>query len=75
MLQVDKGFDVDHVLTVDVGLAGSLYADAGNREKFFDRLLPKLSAIPGVQASGVVTDLPTLGDTWNDPIYLEGDAA
>ncbi len=72
LLQVDKGFDVDHVLTVDVRLAGSLYADEGNRQKFFDRLLPKLSAIPGVRASGIVTHLPTLGYTWNDPIYLEG---
>jgi predicted permease len=72
LLQVDKGFDVDHVLTVDVRLAGNLYAAEGNREKFFDRLLPRLSAIPGVQASGVVTYLPTLGYTWNDPIYLEG---
>ena len=72
LLQVEKGFDVEHVLTVDLRLAGNLYADEGNRERFFDRLLPKLSAIPGVQASGVVTYLPTLGYTWNDPIYLEG---
>ena len=72
LLQVDKGFDAGRVLTVDVRLAGNLYADAGNRQKFFDRLLPKLGAIPGVEADGVVTYLPTLGNTWNDPIYLEG---
>ena len=51
LLQVDKGFDADHVLTVDVGLAGTLYAEPANRERFFDRLLAKVSAIPGVQAS------------------------
>lgn len=72
LLQVDKGFDVDHVLTVDIRLAGDLYTDTVNRERFFDRLLLKVGAIPGVQASGVVTYLPTLGQTWNDPIYLEG---
>src|SRR5207245_11398731 len=45
-----------------------------HREKFVDRLLAKVSAIPGVQASGVITALPTLGDEiWTDPIYLEGE--
>ena len=72
LIQVDKGFDPNRVLTVDVNLAGSLYSEPTNRESFYDRLLAKVSAIPGVQASGVITELPTRGQTWNDPIYLEG---
>ena len=72
LLQVDKGFDAEHVLTVDIDLASNVYADPVTREKFFDRLLANTGAIPGVQASGVVTELPTRGQTWNDPIYLEG---
>ncbi len=75
LLQVDKGFDADRVLTVDIGLSGSLYAEPVNREKFFDRLLAKISALPGVQASGFVTALPTRGETWQDPIYLEGEGS
>jgi predicted permease len=73
LVQVDKGFDGGRVLTVDIGLAGNLYAEPVNREKFFDRLLEKISVIPGVQACGFITELPTRGRTWNDPIYLEGD--
>jgi predicted permease len=73
LLHVDKGFDAGRVLTVDIGLSGGLYAEPADRERFFDRLLAKLSAIPGVQASGFITALPTLGDEiWTDPIYLEG---
>jgi putative ABC transport system permease protein len=72
LLHVDKGFDAGHVLTVDVDLSGDLYADPANREKFFDRLLAKIAAVPGIQASGAITQLPTRGQTWNDPIYLEG---
>ncbi len=72
LLQVDKGFDASHVLTVEIDLAGDLYRESVNRERFFDRVLAKVGAIPGVQASGVTTELPTLGETWNDPIYLEG---
>jgi putative ABC transport system permease protein len=74
LLEVDKGFDAEHVLTVDIGLSGNLYSDPANCEKFFDRLLAKVSAIPGVQASGIITALPTRGQTWLDPIYLEGAA-
>jgi predicted permease len=71
LLQVDRGFDADHVLTVDLGLSGELYTEPANREKFFDRLLAKVSTIAGVQAYGVSTQLPTRGRTWNDPIYLD----
>ena len=73
LIQVDKGFDASRVLTINVGLADKAYADPTNRERFFDRLLTRVSAIPGVQASGITTALPSQGDTWNDPIYLEGD--
>jgi putative ABC transport system permease protein len=72
LLHVDKGFDAAHVLTVDIDLSGDLYADPANREMFFDRLLAKIAAVPGIQASGAITQLPTRGQTWNDPIYLEG---
>src|SRR6185437_10067620 len=72
LLDVDKGFDGNHVLTVDIGLVGPNYADPANRAKFFDQLFAKVSAISGVEASGVITQLPTRGETWHDPIYLEG---
>jgi predicted permease len=72
LLQVDKGFDVGRVLTVDVNLAASRYTEPGTRERFLDRLLPQVAAIPGVEAAAVVTQLPIRGESWNDPIYLEG---
>src|SRR6185312_9070104 len=72
LLRVDKGFDAGHVLTVAVNLSGSAYDNDGNKQRFFDRLLPKASAIPGVRTAAITTYLPTLGNTWNDPIYLEG---
>ena len=72
LLHVDKGFDHDRVLTVDLSLAGSKYAKVERREQFLDRLLANAGAIPGVEAAAIVTHLPTRGETWNDPIYLEG---
>jgi putative ABC transport system permease protein len=73
LLQVDKGFDAHQVITVDIRLSGNLYSEPAARERFFDRVLAKVGTIPGVQASGFVTALPTRGETWIDPIYLEGD--
>jgi putative ABC transport system permease protein len=75
LMTVDKGFDDDHVLTVDFSLAGSRYPKDAQREAFLNRLLAKLGSIPGVQSSGVVTRLPAVGEIWMDPIYLEGDGS
>jgi predicted permease len=73
LLEVDKGFDAGRVLTTGIGLGGPLYGESANRERFLDRLLAKLSAIPGVDDSGFVTALPMSGESFNDAIYLEDD--
>jgi predicted permease len=75
LLNVDKGFDVERILTVDIGLAGSRYAKDADREQFFSRLFAKINVIPGVQAAGFISALPTRGETWLDPIYLQGDGS
>ena len=72
LLIVDKGFDASHVITTTVNITSSRYADPLVRNQFFDRLLASVDAIPGVESSGIVTALPTQGQTWNDPIYLDG---
>lgn len=75
LIHVDKGFDVDRVLTADLSLAGSGYAEPANRARFFERVLARLSAIPGIEASGFITALPTRGETFLDPIYLEAEGS
>jgi predicted permease len=74
LLGVDKGFDVEHVLTLDIDLSGARHREDAGRERFFDRVLASVEAIPGVEASGIVTTLPIAGGSWNDPIYHEGAA-
>jgi putative ABC transport system permease protein len=72
LLEVDKGFDTQQVLTADIRLAGNLYSEDVNRRLLFDRILAKVNSLPGVLSAGIVTALPTRGETWLDPIYLEG---
>jgi putative ABC transport system permease protein len=73
LAHVDKGFDPQRVLALDIRLSGQVYSEGAAQERFYDRVLPKIASIPGVQAAGFVTALPTRGQTWMDAIYLEGD--
>ena len=75
LLRVDKGFDVDAVVTFDLDTAGPLYDDDAARDRLFTRVIDKLEALPGVSAAGLITQLPLEGNTWNDPIYLVEDGA
>ena len=72
LVNVDKGFDDGHTVTASIGLIGDRYQDENARGQVFDRLLANAAAIPGVEAAGLTTALPTTGRGWGDAIYLEG---
>ena len=46
--RVDLGFDADGVFTAQVQLPGSRYRQPAARQQFFDRLLERARALPGV---------------------------
>jgi putative ABC transport system permease protein len=46
--RVDLGFEPGHVLTAGVQLPRTKYPDAAARQQFFDRLLERVRALPGV---------------------------
>jgi hypothetical protein len=58
---VDAGFDPQDVLTMRLSLPETQYATAGQKTAFFDSVLERIRALPGVQAAGGVDDLPVLG--------------
>jgi putative ABC transport system permease protein len=51
----------DRLLTAGIRLPHERYADADARRRFFEQLLPRLGAIPGVTRSAIVSDPPGLG--------------
>jgi putative ABC transport system permease protein len=61
LANVDPGFQADRVLTFQVALPQPSYPDDPRRVAFFDRLLEKLGASPGVRAAGMVQTLPMRG--------------
>jgi predicted permease len=71
--RVDRGFEVERVLTADLAFRGPAYEAPERRTQFLTDLAPALSAMPAVSAAGFVTRLPLQGDAWSDVITLPGD--
>jgi len=61
LANVDPGFQPERVLTFQVALPQPSYPDDARRVLFFDRLVEKLGASPGVRAAGMVQTLPMRG--------------
>ena len=58
LLSVQLGFSTEHVITAGVLLPGASYAKGPDRVTFFNRLVPAIDAIPGVESVGMVSKLP-----------------
>jgi putative ABC transport system permease protein len=59
--EVDPGFDPRNLLTMRLFLPISKYAEPQQRQAFFEQVLRRIEALPGVQAVGTSTWIPTLG--------------
>jgi len=57
VLNVDPGFDPHHVLTANINLPDKQYPTLKNPE-FYDNLLPRLSALPGVESVAAGYPIP-----------------
>ena len=73
VLHVDKGFDVERALAVDLSLPFNAYATPGAREQLLDAAVDRLRAIPGVTTAAVSTALPLEGDVQVDLLSYEHD--
>ena len=62
LLDIDLGLDIDRVVTLRVWIPDVRYADNAKQVQFYDRVLDRIAALPGVQAAGATSDLP-LGRT------------
>ena len=73
VLHVDKGFSAEQMLALDVTLPRSIYSQPEGRVGFYDEVLPKLAALPGVRAVGVTSLLPLEGENQVDALSREND--
>jgi predicted permease len=59
---VQMPFAVDHILTARVDLPAASYPDSRASIRFFEQLLPRLQAVPGVEAATLSDGLPAAGN-------------
>ena len=60
LMDVSPGYDPDNVLTAQISLPDTKYGDPAVQRAFFDQLLDRLDAVPGVKAAGTTNMLPLL---------------
>jgi putative ABC transport system permease protein len=72
LLGVDKGFTTEHVLAVDVSLPPQSYTKPEQKEAFYDNVLARVRALPGVSSAGWISRLPLEGQEQVDGINVPG---
>jgi len=68
---LDLGFETNHLLTLRTQLVESKYPKPEQRQIFYDSLLARLRALPGVTQAGMASTLP-LGGSGSSLYEIEG---
>jgi predicted permease len=69
--RMDAGFDPHNVLTVDAPIPKSKYPDYDKQRAFYDQVLSRVRALPGVEVASAIDDVP-FGNGSMQPIGIEG---
>jgi len=72
LLRIDPGFDVKNLLTVDVSLPASRYQDNPRVTAFYDQLLERVRALPGVVSAAATIGAPLTGAYGDTMFQIEG---
>jgi predicted permease len=72
LLNVDPGVNPQNVLSIGIAPSPAQYSKPEDRRRFYNALLEKLSALPGVVKAGASTDVPFNGTNSNGDFSYEG---
>ena len=56
--QVDKGFNSENILTMNIGLPAARYPKPEDSVRFYQQATERIAAIPGVKAAGITSVMP-----------------
>jgi predicted permease len=73
--RVQPGFDAHNVLTMTVPLPRNRFSSPVGEISFFQDVLTRVRALPGVESAGVIDDLPLNGGGSHQPFTIEGRPA
>jgi putative ABC transport system permease protein len=71
--KTDIGADPSRTLTFRVGLPEAQFPEKDAAVRFFEQLIPKLAAQPGVESAGATNALPASGNIGYSAFILEGE--
>jgi putative ABC transport system permease protein len=69
---VEPGFHTEGVVTFRVSLTGVKYSDDAPVIQFWESLLARIRALPGVQAAGASTVIGLEGQGWTGDLFVDG---
>jgi len=69
---VDAGFNPRRLLTLSLDLPDARYKDSASTRSFYERLLDRLQALPGVESAALAVSLPPDQLTVTDNFTAEG---
>lgn len=74
---IDTGLAVDHVAVVELSLPDRKFGSGERVAAMYDRLLPRITALPGVTSVSTVNVVPFTGATagWDGPFVAEGQSS
>ena len=68
------GFDPKHALVAELILPKAKYPDSEKHRRFFEQVVPKLAALPGVDAVGAAFPMPFSGNDWGSTFSIVGQS-
>ena len=77
VMRADRGYQVEHILAVDLSPVGDRYSTGPGRAAFYRALVENVRAIPGVLAAGAIGSLPAVSGATEGAsrtIFYETDA-
>jgi predicted permease len=70
--QQSPGFNPSGVVTAMISLPASRYPDSTSRAQFYEQVLERMRAIPGVERAGYVSSLPFSGNESSGSYDIDG---
>lgn len=72
LLSASPGFQPERVLSMRLALPNGKYKSGDESLQFFDNLLERMRAVPGIRRAGIVSYLPFGGTDESDGFIVEG---
>ncbi len=72
--QVNPGFEAKNVVTMNISLPRQKYPTGAAMNRFFEQLLARVQALPGIEAAGGIDPLPLSDSNGTTGFVIEGGA-